>query len=152
MRHQMKWLTAIELCAGMALPASPAQAKDPGPNGQIAFSRVIEDDNTVTYTANADGSHLQQLFRGSLGAHAGHRTAARSRSLPPAPTARRTAPRRSWIPTPEPSASSSGPIPPRNPLWGRLISGPNAILCEGFGVTTPAATASTPSGYPTTAA
>jgi hypothetical protein len=48
----------------MALPASPAQAKDPGPNGQIAFSRVIEDDNTVTYTANPDGSHLQQLFRG----------------------------------------------------------------------------------------
>jgi hypothetical protein len=64
MRHQMKWLTAIALCAGMALPASPAQAKDPGPNGQIAFSRVIEDDNTVTCTANPDGSHLHQLFPG----------------------------------------------------------------------------------------
>jgi Tol biopolymer transport system component len=64
MRHLLKWLTAIVLCAGMALPASPAQAKAPGPNGRIAFSRGDRDDNTVTYTANPDGSHLQQLFPG----------------------------------------------------------------------------------------
>jgi hypothetical protein len=35
MRHPLKWLTAIVLCAGMAIPASPAQAKVPGPNGRI---------------------------------------------------------------------------------------------------------------------
>src|SRR5215212_2044431 len=44
--------------------------------------------------------------------------AGRYRSLPPAPTARRTAPRRSWILTLEPSASSSFPIPPSKPLVG----------------------------------
>jgi hypothetical protein len=43
----MKWLTAIVLCAGMAIPVLPAQAKVPGPNGQIAFSRYVQDDNTV---------------------------------------------------------------------------------------------------------
>jgi Tol biopolymer transport system component len=67
MRHPLKWLTAIVLCAGMAIPASPAQAKAPGPNGRIAFSRGSRDDNTVTYTANPDGSHLQQLFAGVSG-------------------------------------------------------------------------------------
>jgi hypothetical protein len=46
-RHLMKWLTAIVLCAGMAIPVLPAQAKVPGPNGQIAFSRYVQDDNTV---------------------------------------------------------------------------------------------------------
>jgi hypothetical protein len=35
MRHLLKWLTTGALCAGMALPASPAQAKVPGPNGRI---------------------------------------------------------------------------------------------------------------------
>jgi len=45
----------------------PAQSKVPGPNGRIAFSRVVEDDNTVTYTVNPDGSHLQQLFPGFSG-------------------------------------------------------------------------------------
>jgi hypothetical protein len=35
MRYLLKWLTAIVLCAGMAIPASPAQAKVPGPNGRI---------------------------------------------------------------------------------------------------------------------
>jgi Tol biopolymer transport system component len=67
MRHRMKWLTAVALCAGMALPASTAQAKVPGPNGRIVFSRVVQDDNTVTYTVNPDGSHLQQLFPGFSG-------------------------------------------------------------------------------------
>jgi Tol biopolymer transport system component len=67
MRHLMKWLTAVALCAGMALPALPAQAKVPGPNGRIVFSRVVQDDNTVTYTVNPDGSHMQQLFAGFSG-------------------------------------------------------------------------------------
>ena len=60
MRHLMKWLTAIVLCAGMAIPVLPAQAKVPGPNGQIAFSRYVQDDNTVTYTVNPDGSTSPQ--------------------------------------------------------------------------------------------
>jgi hypothetical protein len=32
MRHPLKWLAAVVLCAGVAIPASPAQAKFPGPN------------------------------------------------------------------------------------------------------------------------
>src|SRR5215216_7255458 len=67
MRRLMKWLTAIVVCAGMALPAAPAQAKAPGPNGRIAFSRGSRDDNTVTYTANPDGSHIRRLFPGFSG-------------------------------------------------------------------------------------
>jgi Tol biopolymer transport system component len=67
MRHRTKWLTAVALCAGMALSASHAQAKVPGPNGRIAFSRYVQDDNTVTYTVNPDGSHMQQLFPGFSG-------------------------------------------------------------------------------------
>jgi hypothetical protein len=39
MRYLLKWLTAIVLCAGMAIPASPAQAKVPGPNGRIGGAR-----------------------------------------------------------------------------------------------------------------
>jgi hypothetical protein len=31
MRHPLKWLAAIVLCAGMAIPVSPAQAKVPAP-------------------------------------------------------------------------------------------------------------------------
>jgi TolB protein len=67
MRRLTKWLTAIVLSAGMALTASPAQAKAPSPNGRMAFSRYVEDDNAVTYTVNPDGSHLQQLFPGLSG-------------------------------------------------------------------------------------
>ena len=67
MRRLTKWLTAIVVCAGMALPASPAQAKAPGPNGRIAFSRGSRDDNTVTYTANPDGTHIRRLFPGFSG-------------------------------------------------------------------------------------
>ena len=61
MRHLMKWLIAVALCAGMVIPALPAQAKVPGPNGRIAFSRGDRDDNTVTYTANPDGSQVSLL-------------------------------------------------------------------------------------------
>jgi Tol biopolymer transport system component len=48
-----------------ALVAVPAAAKVPGPNGRIAFAR--EDPtlgDTVTYTANPDGSHMQPLLPG----------------------------------------------------------------------------------------
>ena len=39
MRHRTKWLTAVVRCAGMAIPASPAQAKVPGLNGRIGGAR-----------------------------------------------------------------------------------------------------------------
>jgi hypothetical protein len=39
MRHPLKWLAAIVLCAGMAIPVSPAQAKVPSPNGRIGGAR-----------------------------------------------------------------------------------------------------------------
>jgi hypothetical protein len=39
MRHPLKWLVAVVLCAGVAIPASPAQAKVPGPNGRIGGVR-----------------------------------------------------------------------------------------------------------------
>jgi Tol biopolymer transport system component len=59
----MKWLTAVALCAGMAIPASPAQAKVPGPNGQILFSRLVDPavEDFRIVTVNPDGSHLQQV-------------------------------------------------------------------------------------------
>jgi Tol biopolymer transport system component len=63
MRHLMKWLTAVALCAGIAIPASPAKAKVPGPSGSLAFARFdAASGATVTYTVNPDGSHVQQLF------------------------------------------------------------------------------------------
>jgi hypothetical protein len=34
-RHLTKWRTAVGRCAGMAIPASPAQAKVPGPNSRL---------------------------------------------------------------------------------------------------------------------
>jgi WD40-like Beta Propeller Repeat len=59
----MKWLTAVALCAGIAIPASPAKAKAPGPSGRIAFARFdAASGATVTYAVNPDGSHVQQLF------------------------------------------------------------------------------------------
>ncbi len=42
---------------------APAEAKVPGPNGQIAFARFDPSlDSTVTYTVNLDGSGLRELF------------------------------------------------------------------------------------------
>jgi Tol biopolymer transport system component len=55
-------LAATTLLAPLAL-TGPAQAKAPGPNGQIAFSRFDHRlGRTVNYTANPDGSHQQQLY------------------------------------------------------------------------------------------
>lgn len=63
MRHPLKWITAIALCAGMAIPAAPAQAKVPGLNGQIVFQRIDRKlGGTTIYTMNPDGSHVQRLF------------------------------------------------------------------------------------------
>ena len=43
----------------------PAHDKTPGPNGRIAFARFDHTlGDTVTYTANPDGSHQQQLYFG----------------------------------------------------------------------------------------
>ena len=39
MRHPLKWLAAVVMCAGVAIPASPAQAKVPRPNGRIGGAR-----------------------------------------------------------------------------------------------------------------
>jgi TolB protein len=63
MRHLIKWFMAVTVCTGMAVPAAPAQAKVPGPNGRIAFARFDATlGTTVTYTVDPDGSHLHQLF------------------------------------------------------------------------------------------
>ena len=68
----MRKLIVLGLLAGLAvlaaLTAMPAGGKVPGPNGRIAFARFDPAlDGTVTYTANPDGSDVQQLFS------AGHR-------------------------------------------------------------------------------
>src|SRR5437764_5076124 len=65
----MKRLLALATVAGIALlgpgaVTGPAQAKVPGPNGQIVFSRMKSDDHSVTYTVNPDGSHLHRFFAG----------------------------------------------------------------------------------------
>lgn len=58
----MKLLVALALCIGMALPVAPADAKVPGPNGQIVFTSSDRLLGRTTYTVNPDGSHLAQLF------------------------------------------------------------------------------------------
>jgi Tol biopolymer transport system component len=63
----MRKLVAQGLLAGVsvlaAVAAMPADAKVPGPNGRIAFARFDPAlDGTVTFTANPDGSHVEQLF------------------------------------------------------------------------------------------
>jgi Tol biopolymer transport system component len=58
-------LVLVTCFAAFALTAVPAGAKVSGTNGRIAFAR---DDpalgDTVTYTANPDGSHMQPLLPG----------------------------------------------------------------------------------------
>jgi len=63
MRHLLNWLIVSVVCAGIAIPAAPARAKVPGPNGQIVFQRIDRKlGGTVIYTMNPDGSHLRRLF------------------------------------------------------------------------------------------
>jgi Tol biopolymer transport system component len=55
-------VAAMTLLGVVAIGGS-AQAKVPGPNGQIVFARFDPAlESTVTYTVNPDGSHQQQLF------------------------------------------------------------------------------------------
>ena len=63
----MRRLIAVLSAAGVVLlwpiPAGPAQAKVPGPNGEIVFSREDPDlGDTVTYIVNPDGSQLHLLL------------------------------------------------------------------------------------------
>ena len=71
--------------------AMPAGGKAPGQNGRIAFALFDPAlDGAVTYTANPDGSRVEQLFSAtpSPGNPIGRRTAARSRCSRPARTAK----------------------------------------------------------------
>ena len=67
----MRKLTVLgALLAGFvalaAVIAGPADGKVPGQNGRIAFALFDPAlDGTVTYTANPDGSHVEQLFSAS---------------------------------------------------------------------------------------
>jgi Tol biopolymer transport system component len=59
---------ALLTAVGFPVIAGPAQAKVPGPNGRIAFARYDPTlDDTVTYTANPDGTHVHRLFPGASG-------------------------------------------------------------------------------------
>jgi Tol biopolymer transport system component len=50
------------LLVGLVAVAGPAQAKVPGPNGEILFTRFDAAlDDGVLYTMNPDGSHLHQV-------------------------------------------------------------------------------------------
>jgi Tol biopolymer transport system component len=67
MEHTMRKPIVLGLLAGFAalaaLTAVPADAKVPGPNGRIAFTRIDPAmGGTVTYMANPDGSKVEQLF------------------------------------------------------------------------------------------
>ena len=67
----MKRLIALVTGTGMALlgvvtVTEPAQAKVPGPNGQIVFGRFDPAlGDFVSFTVNPDGSHERQLFPGT---------------------------------------------------------------------------------------
>jgi hypothetical protein len=56
---------------GLVVTAGPAQAKAPGPNGQLAFTRkdptVCSKGCTSAYTINPNGSHQQNLSFPGLG-------------------------------------------------------------------------------------
>lgn len=71
----MRKLIVLTLVAGAAtlaaLTSMPAAAKVPGSNGRIAFARMdpaSTEGDTFAFTANPDGSDVQQLFPGH---HAG---------------------------------------------------------------------------------
>jgi Tol biopolymer transport system component len=64
MKRVMAVLTVTgTILLGLLAPAGPAQAKVPGPNGQLLFLRfdpAVGD--TVLYTVNPDGSHPHQVL------------------------------------------------------------------------------------------
>ena len=66
-----RWWIAVAVTATamtcLVGTSEQVQAKAPGPNGRIAFSRVIPgggNEDTVTYTMNPDGSHIRRLIAG----------------------------------------------------------------------------------------
>jgi Tol biopolymer transport system component len=66
-----RWWIAVAVMTtatmGLVGTGEQVQAKSPGPNGQIAFSRTIpggSDEDTVSYTMNPDGSHIRRLLPG----------------------------------------------------------------------------------------
>jgi Tol biopolymer transport system component len=62
--------SAVVGLIGTTLVGSPADAKVPGSNGQIAFQRYDPSTrNFAVYRVNPDGSHLQHVFRDSVGPH-----------------------------------------------------------------------------------
>lgn len=61
--RKLTTVAAVLITLSFAAAAGPAQAKVPGPNGQIAFSRydpAFGDD--ATYIMNPDGSNMRPLF------------------------------------------------------------------------------------------
>src|SRR5436190_22531861 len=58
----MKWMMAMALCAAVAIAAPAVQAKVPGPNGRIVFTRSDPALGHTTYTVKPNGDDLQQLF------------------------------------------------------------------------------------------
>jgi hypothetical protein len=63
MRHASRLLVALALAALATAMASPAGAKAPGPNGQIAFSRPDPATGEPrVFIANPDGTHEHQLL------------------------------------------------------------------------------------------
>jgi WD40 repeat protein len=63
MRHASRLLVALALAALATAMASPAGAKAPGPNGQIAFSRPDPATGEPrVFIANPDGTHQHQLL------------------------------------------------------------------------------------------
>ena len=63
MRRLIELVTMSAMTLGLVAASGPAQAKVPGPNGQIAFARsdpATGDD--YTYTANPDGTHVEPLL------------------------------------------------------------------------------------------
>src|SRR4051794_18233135 len=60
-------LALLALAAGAAAVitlGAAADAKVPGPNGRIAFARVVGEEEARTFTANPDGSDVQPLYPG----------------------------------------------------------------------------------------
>jgi Tol biopolymer transport system component len=56
-------ITLAAIGVAVALPAIPAEAKVPGSNGMIAFTRTnFSTGHDTTYIVNPDGSHLQALL------------------------------------------------------------------------------------------
>jgi TolB protein len=67
-----RWWIAVAVTAtammGLAGTGEQVQAKAPGPNGRIAFTRqdpTCGGDCSTTFTVNPDGSHVQKLLSGT---------------------------------------------------------------------------------------